>query len=295
MPAPRSFTYTTPLPAVRRHLTHTRRELMAHPSLASLAAPYDALLTTWTAVFETDFDLQDQVDAARSAQRSADHDLNAIARRLWKEINLLTGDDPEAPMRKLYFGNKPLHAFIRPILAGQLAATRAWGDSLAKSGHKALETIGQDLAPLLPKADAAVAAEVQAVAKRDEFRTVGARTTFIHDVNAARKKTYSEASTIQQSNAALTSDVIEGLFLRDRSRDEDPTEEGLQEEIEDLEAQLADRKKLLAQLQKQREEAMAQQKQAEAEEKKKRLAQLQKELEDKQKEAAALVAELETP
>jgi DNA repair exonuclease SbcCD ATPase subunit len=198
-------------------------------------------------------------------------------------------------MRKLYFGGKPLHAFIRPILGGQLAAMQSSGDLLAKSGHKALEAIGQDLAPLLPKADAAVTAEVQAIAKRDEFRTVGARKAFIDDVNAARKKTYSEASTIQQNSPELTSDIIEGLFLRDRSRDEDPTEEGLQDEIEDLEAQLADRKKLLAQLQKQREEAMAQQKYAEAEEKKKRLAQLQKELEDKQKEAAALVAELESP
>jgi hypothetical protein len=246
-------------------------------------------------VFETDFDLQDQVDAARSAQRSADHDLNTIARRLWKEINLLTGDDADAPMRKLYFGSKPLHAFIRPILAGQLAATRGWVDLLANSGHKALEAIGQDLAPLLHKADAAVAAEVQSIAKRDQFRTVGARTVFINDVNAARRKAYSEASTIQQKSADLTADIVEGLFLRDRSREDDPTEEGLQEEIEELEGQLADRKKLLAQLQKQREEAMAQQKQAEAEEKKKRLAQLQKELEDKQKEAAALVAELEGP
>lgn len=293
MPAPKKLTHNTPLLVVRRHLTHTRRELLAYPLLEGFAPKFDGLLVTWTKIFEMDMDLQDQVDATLSLQRSIDHGLNRIARRVAKEVTLLVGDDPEAPLRKLYFGNKPLHAFIRPVLHGQLASMHNWPDPLAKSGHKALEDIGLELAPILPKADASVAAEGLAIKKRDEFRLVGARMLYIDEVNTARRETYTAATTLQQKHPELTAEIVEGLFRRDRARDDDPTIEGIEEEIAELEALLGDRKKLLAQLQKEQEEALAQQKQAEMEEKKKKLAQLHKELEAKQQEAAALAAELD--
>lgn len=292
MPAPKTLPYNAPFPMLRRHLTYTRRELQAHPVTMALAAPYGPLLTKWGTILEADFDLQDQVDEALSSQRAIDIDLNRIARRLWKEIGLVTGTDGDSLLRQLYFGSKSAHVFIRPILAGQLAAMRAWVQPLANSEHPTLQAIGADLAPLVPQADAAVAAGGNAQKKLDEFRKVGARKAFVDEVNTQRKETYNAALKVQQSHPELTSDVIEGLFRRGRSRPDEPTIEAVEEEIQEIEALLTDKQKLLAKLQKEKEQADAEQKQTEIEQKKQKLAQLQKELEDKQKEASDLAAEL---
>ena len=72
MAAPKKFAYNAPLPYVRRHLTHSYRELRAHPLTLTVAATFEALLAAWATIFQTDLDLQDDVDEAASDERSVD-------------------------------------------------------------------------------------------------------------------------------------------------------------------------------------------------------------------------------
>jgi hypothetical protein len=293
MPAPKKFLHDAQLPYVRRHITHTARELRSNPLTTSFAAIFDALLALWTTIFQTDLDLQDQVDKATSEERSVDSELNLIARRLWKEINLITGDDKDALLLKFYFEGKSLHVFIRPVLSGQLASMRSWPDSLLKSEHDSLKKIGQDLLPLIPKADAAVTAKADAEKKLDELRQLGARKLFIDEVNNKRKETYTDVSALQSKHPELTTSFVEGLFRRDRTREEDPTIGELEEEIKDLEELHADKKARLEKLKTEFVAAQLEKKKQKKEAAKKRLAEVNKELEEKQKEATKLAAEIE--
>jgi hypothetical protein len=88
MPAPRTFAHNTPLLVVRRHLTHTHRELRAQPVANAYVPTFVGLLATWGTTFQTDFDLEDQVDAAASDERAIDGELNRVA------AHALQGDRP---------------------------------------------------------------------------------------------------------------------------------------------------------------------------------------------------------
>jgi hypothetical protein len=122
------------------------------------------------------------------------------------------------------------------------------------------------------------------------FREIGELKQFIDEVNAARKEAHGVLSTLPHKHTGLPVRFGDGLFKRDRARDEAPGHEGIEGAIEKLKKQLAEQEKARAELlaaQAAAKVAAEEQAKAAAEAK---LAAIQREIELKMKEAAAVQA-----
>lgn len=294
MPPPLTISQKSALRVSRSHLGYTLRKLDTNPLTKSLAVTPTALLAEWKTVYETELDLQDQVDYAAALVVALDRELNRIAKRVSKELLTITGDDTSHSLYAHYFNGKQLNVFIRPILGKQLEAMRAWVPSLLASDNATLKSLGQELDVLIKQADAAVKARADAEAASDTFRDIGARYQFINKVNAAQKTLYGALAAMPHDNVGLASNFADGFFLRSRVKDEvddEPTVESVEEEIKALSAELESKQAALAALKAAREaaEKKAQDKTAAAA----KVAQLEKDIADKQKELAELTKDID--
>lgn len=278
----------------RWHLAFTRRNLLANPLTQDLVPLYSALLEKWSQTYAVELELSDQVDEGTLLVSTADLALNQFAKRVSKEILILTDDDRGHPLYTHYFGDKPLHVFIRPILSDQLTAMRAWGKSLTSSEHATLKALGAELPALIKAADDAVTAKATAVENLDNFREVGERKKFYDEVNATRKETHGFLATLPHKHTGLPSNFADRFFRRARVRSEvedEPTVESVKEKLTKLLGEVQAQEKLLAKLE--NDEAQAAKEAAEKSAKKAKLEAIEKEMAAKQKEANALRAELE--
>lgn len=277
------------------HVGHTYRRLRHHALTAALPITliFEELLADYGPLKKKEIDLDGQVDDCAVEVTATDIALNGFAQIVNVEVLRLTKNNREHALYTHFFGDKPLHVFVRPLHGSQLAATKKWPASLVSSQHPSLAALAPELPPLLEKADAALAAKAAAEQQRSEFRDLGERKEYIDRVNAARKEAYGILSTFPHKYVGLPLNFADQFFRRDRSKaGEEETVEGLEEDIAALKAELAEKEARRDQLKAAEEKAAEEKAAAEAAltATKTQVAELKRELAEKQKQAAALAA-----
>jgi hypothetical protein len=293
MPTVRTLSQKSSLIAIRSHIVFTLRHLESDPLTTSLAPSFQSLLDEWPTHFQTELDLNDQVDDGQIVVTAVDGRLNRFADRTSKELLTITGDSRTNVLYLHYF-DKPLHLFKKPILADQLTAMQGWISSLQASEHPSLKALAPELIPLIAEADQAVRDKSKAEQALASFREIGDRKRYIDRVNALRKEMYGALATLPHKHAGLPSTFADGFFRRSKVKGEEaaePTIASVEAEITALHADLAARQAKLKELQDRAKEA--DEKEAERAANKVKLADIEMELAAKQKEADALRAAIE--
>lgn len=290
---PRTFPILFILVDIRPHIAFTDRWLRSHPLTQGLpiTGSFHALVDDWQATQQKEFEIDDKLAEVTIAASMIDIELNVFAQRVSNAALVLTGNDREHDLYVHFFGDKPLHLFVKPTLGKQLTAMKKWNPSLIESEHAALKTLGEELPALIQKAELAATALEDAEKARTDFREVGERKQFIDKVNALRKETYGILSTLPHKHTGLPSNFADQFFLRDRPRKgEEATVESLEEDLNDLKKEVSEKETQLNELKQAQDEAKQK---AAAEEAvraaaKIELAEIAKELAEKQKKISAL-------
>jgi hypothetical protein len=296
---PKTFPLLFILVDVRPHIAFTDRWLRAHPLTQGLpiTGVFHTLVDDCQATQQKEFELDDKVAEVTVAASILDMELNVFAQRVSNAVLVLTGGNRAHDLYLHFFGDKPLHLFVKPVLGNQLTAMRKWIPSLTGSEHPSLKTLGEELPALIQKAEDAATAVEDAEQARTDFREVGERRQFIDKVNALRKETYGILSTLPHKHTGLPSNFADQFFLRDRSRKgEEATVESLEEELNDLKKEISEKEAQLNELKQARDEAnqKAAADEAARAAAKLELAEVVKELAEKQKKISALKATIAT-
>jgi multidrug efflux pump subunit AcrA (membrane-fusion protein) len=150
-----------------------------------------------------------------------------------------------------------------------------------------------ELPDLIERASKAEKKREDTTRERTDFREVGDRKKFIDRVNSARKEAYGILSTLPHKHTGLPSNFADQFFKRDRSKvEEDVTLEALEQEIAEMQSELAAKQKLrdeMKQAQSEEEQRRAKE-EAEREAAKAELAAIEKEHAEREKKIAALKA-----
>lgn len=258
MPAP-IIRQDASLGSVRDDVVYTQARLAANPLTSALAADFDPALSSWDTTRNQEVALRTAVVKATAVVAVRDDVLNDLVDEISRAILVEVKGDRTAPLYVLYFGTKTPSEVKRPVLGDQLSKMRTWVGSLSGSTVPALQDLGAKLADAVAAADTAVEGLAAAEHAVREFRTTGPRKLFIDSVNALRKDTYGKLSKIPHDSPELyLSPSFAEAFFRHESRKPSAklTSGEIQDQIDALEADLAD---LKAQL----EDALAAEKAAE--------------------------------
>jgi vacuolar-type H+-ATPase subunit I/STV1 len=276
-------------------IRYTMSRLIASGLLPASLAEFQALRDTWTTIQQKEIDLYEQLSDAIAQADIADDKLDDFARRFHTAVLALTNQSRTHELFKHYF-KKPLHALIRPVLSGQLAAMSAWCTSLAQpSTPPTLAAMLAELQGLVDEGEKAEARRDNLKAAIKQFREVGERKQFIDRVNAERKELHTALTGMALKVPGTPADIAQGYFKRAETPEEaqavpEETVDSLSKEIADLEAALKAKRDRLVEVQKAEDEAA--QKATEKAQKEAALAALQQDIETKQKAAKALEDEL---
>jgi hypothetical protein len=286
--AARVLPYRIGLFTLLRELQYTSSQMSHEAPAAPYVPAFHALREEWMRVLHEEIGILDDLSSAQAAVNKADDGLDVFVRRVSRNVDEHTSGATRKQLRTALFKNKPLTKFQRPVLAGQLAATADWGETLAKCGVPALVALAAEVEPLVERGRRAEALLSRAQRRNRDFRDVGMRKQFIDKVNAERKEAYGGLSKLPFQNPALSADFAGGFFYSEPPREEEETIDEVKTSIEALEAELAG---LRARLQQLEDEAAAA---AQAEQERLANAQAADELEAKAaellKQAAALKA-----
>lgn len=281
MPA-RVIPYRVGLLSLMREIQYTLSQLSHAPLAASHVPTFQALREECQQVLLEEIAILDVLSNAQALAAKADSGIDAFAGRVSGMVDEHTSGPTRKQLRTALFKNKSLGRFRRPVLAGQLDAMADWVDTLSRCGVPALVALAPEAAPLIEAGKSAQQTRAAAQKRNRDFRDVGTRKQFIDKVNAARKELYGGLAKLPFQNPALPSGFADDFFYAEPPRDEEETIDQVKASIEDLEAQLVERKALLAEL-----EAQAA---AEAQAEQERLAQAQA-AEELEAQAQALLAQ----
>lgn len=244
----RTLAPRTGLLTLLRELRYTIAQLSAEPLAAPHLAAFQALREEWKTVLFEEIGILEQMATAQAAIDKADDDLDDFAGRTWRGVEDFTGGNPKHPLQVHLFKGKPLGKFRRPILGGQLEATRHWVSPLAGSGAAALVALANELPDLVAAADKAVEQQTAASQKNRAFRDVGMRRQFVDKLNATRKEAHGALAKLPFEKPNLASDFADRFFRSEPAAAEEEAEtiEDVKAAIAELEAELAQRKAQLA-------------------------------------------------
>lgn len=265
-----------------REIQYTLSQLSHAPLAASYVPVFQALREECQQVLLEEIAILDELSSALALVSKADSGLDAFAGRVSGMVDEHTSGPTRKQVRTALFKNKPLTRFRRPVLAGQLEAMADWADTLSRCGVPALVALAPEAVPLVEAGLAAQQTRTAAQKRNRDFRDIGTRKQFIDKVNAARKEAYGGLAKLPFQNPALPSDFVDDFFYIEPPRDEEETIDQVKASIEELEAQLVEKKTLLAEL-----EAQAA---AEAQAEQERLAQTQA-ADELEAQAQALLAQ----
>jgi len=247
--AVRILSHLISLLALRSEITVTIDQLEAHPLTQGFVPAFQGVREDWGVVFNEELALNDKISSAKARIYTIDLKLNGYAGDVAKAVLSLTGDDRTHPLFIAYFESNTLGEFKKPILGSQLESMRGWIKELKGSDIATLAALG-------PKIEEAVNAADMLVKERDAleadlkfFRDTGSRRKLVEKVNGLRKKTHGELGKMPHDMLGLPTRFADQFFLHaSGSKNEAPTIESLDQEIEalqeDLTAKLEMRKAL---------------------------------------------------
>ncbi|HZF55586.1 MAG TPA: hypothetical protein VE093_43530 [Polyangiaceae bacterium] len=287
----RTLTPRTTLSALRSEVVYSLARLKAHPLAASHAPEFEGLRSQCDTVLTTENTLRDGLAEAEAAIDMRDEVLDDLADRLSAAILAITKNDREHPLYTLYFGNKPLSRFKRPVLGAELEATRAWIPLLTNNKHPSLAALAQELKDAIEAADTTLALAQEHAQKLKEFRSDGALHALVEKTNATRKAACGALAKLPHEQTGLPSDFASQFFRRGPSSENDPepapTIEDVTARLAELAKETAEQQALLAELEAQAAEAAAEEDATRA-----KLAELEMIMANAAKEAAAMKAKL---
>lgn len=246
--AARVISYRVGLLALRREIQYTLSQLSHAPLASSYVPVFQGLREECQQVLLEEIAILDELSNAQALVSKADSGLDAFAGRVSGAVDEHTSGPTRKQLRTALFKNKPLTRFRRPVLAGQLEAMADWADTLSRCGVPALAALAAEAAPLVEAGQNAQETRAAAQQRNRDFRDVGTRKQFIDKVNAARKEAYGGLAKLPFQNPALPSDFAADFFYIEPPRDEEETIDQVKASIEELDAQLVERKALLAEL-----------------------------------------------
>src|SRR5262245_50766190 len=123
----KTLSYLLPLPQVRSHIVFTWERCLMHPLTQDYVPPLEQLLAEGAVVAQMELGFSDALDKAQAHVHGADGGLNELADTVSRTVLSLTHDDRSHKLYTLFFGNKQLSSFKRPILGLQLETMRKWG------------------------------------------------------------------------------------------------------------------------------------------------------------------------
>lgn len=292
----RTLTPRTTLSALRAEIVYSLARLKAHPLGAPHAPAFEALRSECDAVLATENALRDGLAEAEAAIDLCDDALDDGADRLDAAILAITKNNRAHPLHTLYFGDKPLSRFKRPVLGAELQAMRAWIPLLTNNKHPALSALAPELAGSIKAADATVALAQELSQKLKELRSDGALRALIEKTNATRKAVCGALAKLPHEQVGLPPDFASQFFRRGPASEDGPerapTIEEVTARLAELAEETAEKQALLAELQaKAEEEAKAA---AEVEAARAKLIELETIMANAAKEAAAVKAKLTT-
>jgi len=246
----RNLSHLIALLPLRGEIIHTLGQVKAHPLTQSYVPIFEGLRDEWSAVFAEELALRDGLAEAQANVFASDVSLNDLASRVSKGLLTLTADDRTHPLYVAYFKKKSLSEFKRPMLGRQLEAMKGWVSELLKSNTPMLVALGAEVEAAVKEAEAAVNTRTALEAESSFFRETGNRKKLFDKVNAVRKQTWGELSKMQHEKMGLSTSFAD-LFFRHESSggpDEPMTPEKVDQELAELEAQMAEKRALRAAL-----------------------------------------------
>lgn len=244
----RVLSYSLGLFSLLREIQYTLGRTKQEPLTVAHAPTFQAHREEWQTILLTEISLLDGLVNAQAAVDKADHDIDQFAGSVSRAVDEHTDGATRKQLRTALFKGKSLTKFRRPVLGGELEATRNWNETLSNCGIAAL-------AALALEAETFVTAGFAAARQRDEahranrtFRDVGARKQFIDKLNASRKELHGVLAQLPFQHPNLPSDFADGFFAMGVVRDEEETIDEVKASIDELRAQLEERMALLQKL-----------------------------------------------
>jgi hypothetical protein len=289
----RTLSLRTTLSALRPEVVYSLAKLKAHPLTTAHVPAFEALRAECDAVGAKELSLRDGIAVAQATIDACDDALNDIADRVNNAIVSITRDRSH-PLFTLFFGAKVVSDFKRPILGGQLEATRGWILSANATKHPPIQALAPEIEAAVKAADNAVLLKANLEQELKHLRGDGDLHALIEKTNATRKSVFGALAKLPHEQVGLPANFASLFFRRDSGRTEEdaPTIDSVKAAITSLEEELAAQKKLLADIEaKQAEEAKAAA-DAEIAAAKAKLAALEKVMADAAQQAAAVKAQL---
>lgn len=275
---------------VQKEIITTWLLLEADPLVANLAVPYQTFYQQkWLSVVAQENELLVEAYRADAMVDVADHQLDDFVDELDPALLLIVGKDRSDPLYNYYFGKKRPHELKRPVLGDELETLRNFVDPLKTSPHGDLAALGEKLELMVARADTAVKRQQKAAETIKTFRTLGARSAAIDELNALRKSTAGTLSEMPHKypEKRLPVDYADRFFKRSQRRGKTA---GKDITSADLQAMIAEQKQQLEALEKQLVDVLAKE-EAEARAKSEKEA-LQSELLAAEKTAAETAARI---
>ncbi len=287
MQIPTLLPHLSPL-SMRRELRYTLVRLRTPTWAKPHVVVFEGLLKSCELHFAQDSKLRDALEDAEAELDQVDADLDELALYISKFIKAETSGAVRSDLYHALFGDEAPSKFVRPRLGAELEQVRTWPTLLAGAPLAKLVALSTDVADVIKRCDAALAAHSKASGDLAGFQ-LNQWAPFIAKVNGERQSLGGEAKKQLRLDG---SEGGGGLFrIPKKSRTKDTvTLTLLTDQIRRSESELAELHQQKAELEQELQaEAVAQAKRAK---KAAALAELRKTEADIKAQAKALEAEL---
>jgi len=226
--------YDSTMPFLYDEGIHTHSLLLANPLTAGLAAAYDAFFLEWTLVNNQDIKLRTALVQIAALLGFRDAVLDGLVNETQQALLIETKNNRKALEFTRYFGKKTASETRKYFLGPQLEIMRAWVPSLQASSTSLLSDIGNRIHQATVETDNDLGTEAKLDQESVDFRTLGARKTFIDNFNALRKATYGKLLEMPHAHPKehLSRNFAEAFFRHES------TPKVIVETSEDLQGQL---------------------------------------------------------
>lgn len=246
-----SYDYRDSLSTLRFGLTYSVDKMMTHELAAPSADIFVKLREEHDVVSAIEVKLNDDRSQAKARIDAVGDRFADLCNRLGKQVQILTADNRQHALYRLFFGDTTLGDHRKLLLAGNFERVRGWESDLNKVEHAALKPFLAELKPLLVALDEAITARDDVERALNVFRMVGERRQLFDKVNAARKQAYGQLSKLPFEHIGLPGNFADRFFThrkRKKLSGVKPTKESVAAEIESLKAETAAQEKLLAEI-----------------------------------------------
>lgn len=180
------------LSSVRRELRYTLVRIRPLPWATAQVLVFDALLNSCDNLIAQEQTLRDDLEDAEAQLDQVDGELDALVLSLDKFIRASMAAGARDLLLKAMFQGQSPSRFVRPQLGPELDQVRTWPALLAGAKLAKLVAMGTEVAALLVRIDAAVAAHAKASSDMAAF-ALNVHGPFVAKVNGERQSLAGEA------------------------------------------------------------------------------------------------------